>query len=188
MLGKWHIFLCCHNSIKKWRCSLRIDSFSFVMYITCYYWFVHVIGLTFSLQWFHFSFEQFQWHVNSDGGNSFHGNCFSISWFVTVDTYQKHVNHNWNLHLVKSVTKTRNRKRETGNGKRETGKWKMGTRQKIGNKVTDRARVQDGFCSHLLVSRSRARSAYPVSRSIPLCRKQAHLSQKGLYMSWFTKQ
>ena len=183
MLSKWHIFLCCHYSIKKWRCSLRIYSFSFEMYITCYYWFVHVIGLTFSLQWFHFSFEQFQWHVNSDGGNSFHGNCFSISRFVTVDTYQKHINHNWNLHLVKSVTKTRNEERETGNGK-----MKIGKKQKIGNKVTDRARVQDRFCSHLLVSRSRARSAYSVSRSIPLCRKQVHLLQKGLYMSWFTKQ
>ena len=64
----------------------------------------------------------------------------------------------------------------------------MGTKQKIGNKVTDRASVQDGFPSYLLVSRSRARYAYPVSRSIPLSRKQVRLLQKGLYMSWFTKQ
>ena len=64
----------------------------------------------------------------------------------------------------------------------------MEAKQNIGNKDNDRARVQERFCSHLLVSRSRARSAYPVSHSIPLCRKQVHLLQKGLYMSWFTKQ
>ena len=33
----------------------------------------------------------------------------------------------------------------TGNGKRETGKWKMGTKQRIGNENTDRAAVPSSF-------------------------------------------
>ena len=35
---------------------------------------------------------------------------------------------------------------------RWTGKWKMGTKQRIGNEFTDRARVQDTFCFNILSS------------------------------------
>ena len=44
---------------------------------------------------------------------------------------------------------------ETGNESRGTETWKMGTRQRIKNEVTDRARVQVRFCFHFSFSRSR---------------------------------
>ena len=46
---------------------------------------------------------------------------------------------------------------ESGDRAKETEKWKMGRKQRIGNEVTDRARVQDlGFVPifHFLVPRS----------------------------------
>ena len=51
---------------------------------------------------------------------------------------------------------------KTGNGKRvtSTGDWKMkkkkGRKQRIGNKATERARVQVRICSHFSFSRSRS--------------------------------
>ena len=46
---------------------------------------------------------------------------------------------------------------ESGDRAKETEKWKMGRKQRIGNEVTDRARVQElGFVPifHFLVPRS----------------------------------
>ena len=46
---------------------------------------------------------------------------------------------------------------ESGDRAQETGKWKMGRKQRIGNEVTDRARVQEfGFVPifHFPVPRS----------------------------------
>ena len=52
------------------------------------------------------------------------------------------------------------RERERG-----TGKWKLGTKQRTGNEVTDRAWVQLKFCSHFFhcpVSRARFPCSFPV--------------------------
>ena len=56
-------------------------------------------------------------------------------------------------------------KRRTGSGKRGTstvrGKMKNGTKLRIGNEGTDRARVQIRFCSHFSFPRSRFRVPDP---------------------------
>ena len=52
-------------------------------------------------------------------------------------------------------------KRRTGSGEREqargTGNGEKGSKNRIENEVTNRARVQVGFCSHFSFSRHRIR-------------------------------
>ena len=53
--------------------------------------------------------------------------------------------------------------RGTGNGEQGTRKWKMETKQRIENKVTDRARVLIRFYSHFSFSRSTRALSVPCS-------------------------
>ena len=51
---------------------------------------------------------------------------------------------------------------ETGSGERGAGKMKNGNKLRIGNEVTDRARVQVWFRLHFHFPVLRARSSFPV--------------------------
>ena len=59
------------------------------------------------------------------------------------------------------ITKTENGERGAGSGEREqargTENGETGSRNRIENEVTNRARVQVGFCSHFSFSRHRIR-------------------------------